>query len=213
MTRWERDGEFLPGWYEDVSATDLDRERHWQRWAPEIGVPRRLVGASLLAEPRSDALARVDAYMKGPDFRAGRCLILAGPTGVGKSFAAVAALRELCRPSGHFYAGRLLFCHVPKLCDALFDFNKRQNTLDKAKRTRFVVLDDLGAEYVKEGGLSDASLEAIIWEREAEILPTIITTNLTAEGLKARLSERLIDRLRGDWGCIYECPGPSWRLA
>jgi integrase len=29
------------------------------------------------------------------DFVAGRCLVLAGPAGVGKSFAAVAALREV----------------------------------------------------------------------------------------------------------------------
>jgi DNA replication protein DnaC len=83
--------------------------------------------------------------------------------------------------------------------------------LTRAKTTEFIVLDDFGVEYAKEGGLVDAFLDEIIWTREANCLPTIITTNLSVEALKARLPERLIDRLRGQWGAVYECPGRSLR--
>ena len=103
------------------------------------------------------------------------------------------------------------FSYFPKLCGQLLDPRRRQDALARATTTEFQVFDDLGVEYVKEGGLIEALLDEIIWTRESEILPTIITTNLGAEALKARLPERLIDRLRGDWGRIYECPGPSLR--
>jgi hypothetical protein len=134
---------------------------------------------------------------------------LAGPTGVGKSFAAVATLRKVSNAETPVDSRR--FFYFPELCGRLLDPGRRQNALTRAKTTEFVVFDDFGVEYVKEGGLVDAFLDEIIWTRESMILPTIITTNLDVEALKARLPERLIDRLRGEWGSVFECPGESLR--
>ncbi len=190
--------------FDDPEAAELA----WRSWARQIGVPVRLLGASLHGE-RSAALARVENFVRS-DFPAGRCLILAGPPGVGKTYASVAALRAVSDTTTPIDSR--CFSYFPKLCGQLFDPKRRQDALARATTTAFQVFDDLGVEYLKTGGhFIDALLDEIIWTRESEILPTIITTNLSVEALKARLPERLIDRLRGDWGRIYECPGPSLR--
>lgn len=181
----------------------------WEQFARQVGIPRRLRGATLRAPARATpALERVAAYLVS-DFSAGRCLVLTGPTGVGKSWAAAAAIRATSTVVTPVSWRR--FWHFPALCGALLNPATRGEALEHAKATPFVVLDDFGAEYVKEGGLIDAFLDELVWTREAEEQATIITTNLTTDALKARLPERLIDRLRGDWGRIYECLGESLR--
>ena len=84
--------------------------------------------------------------------------------------------------------------------------------LDRAKRTELAVFDDFGAEYLKDGGLVEAFIDEIIWTREGEILATIISTNLTADQLRERLSDRIVDRLRGSWGRVVSVPGESLRV-
>ena len=91
------------------------RELAWRSWARQIGVPRRLLEASLRGE-RTAALARVEDYVRA-DFDAGRCLLLAGPTGVGKSYAAVAALRaksDTATPVEDRKSTRLNSSHIQK---------------------------------------------------------------------------------------------------
>jgi DNA replication protein DnaC len=108
-------------------------------------------------------------------------------------------------------SGGRRFLHFPALCGALLDSQRRAEALEAAKRTRFIVLDDFGAEYVKEGGLLEVLVDEIICHREAEILPTIITTNLTRDKLKDRLSDRIIDRFHGGWGRVFAVTGASLR--
>lgn len=189
----------------DAQNDELDEalaEARWQRWAPKAGVPKRLLIATLDGGKPTPAIKRIAEFCIKGDLAAGRCLVLTGPTGVGKTFAAVAALRMV---------GQGRFWYFPAVCGALLDPDRRGAMLEAVKATRFVVFDDFGVEYVKEGGLVDAFLDEIIWHREAESLPTIITTNLTTDALKVRLPARLVDRLRGDWGRIFECPGESLR--
>lgn len=190
----------------DLTLEELEaRDAAWRAWAPRHGVPRRLLEASVRGKSTA-ALTRATHYVE-QEFRQGCCLVLTGPTGVGKSYAAVAALRAV---SDSYSTGRR-FDYFPALCGRLLNPETRTAALEAAKVTPFLLLDDFGVEYVKEGGLIDAFLDEIVWAREAEILPTIITTNLTTDGLKQRLPQRLIDRLRGDWGRIFECPGESLR--
>jgi DNA replication protein DnaC len=192
-----------------IAAVDLDamrdelREERW-RWVRErAGVPKRLWDAGLALGDRTPALERVREYVAG-ERQDGCCLVLTGPTGVGKSYAAVAAMHR-------FPIREQRFWYFPALCGALLDPARRNSALENVKAMRFAVLDDFGVEYVKDGGIIETFLDEIIWAREAESLPTIITTNLTTDALKARLSDRLVDRLRGEWGRIFECPGQSLR--
>jgi hypothetical protein len=50
-----------------------------------------------------------------------------------------------------------------------------------------------------------------VWFREGEGLATVITTNLTGEDLRARLSDRVVDRLRGQWASLFAVTGENFR--
>ena len=194
---------------ETVETIETDRlgiEDLWLRVAPRIGVPVRLFGASFAVGQPSIALAAAQRYV-AQDRGAGRCLVLSGNTGVGKSYAAVAALRAA--PAG----GRR-FWYFPALCGAFLDPQRRLEALrETTESPGLVVLDDFGTEYLRSGGLLEALIDEVIWTREANLRPLIITTNLTAEQFKARTSDRIVDRIRGPWGRFVECPGPSLRVA
>jgi len=180
----------------------LKKAIEWKRLAERLAIPVRLRAADLGAAQRTPALDCVRVYLRDGDLAAGRCLLLTGPTGVGKSFAAVAALRAL----GH--GG---FWYFPALCTELLVGENREITRRRAKESPFMIFDDLGVEYAKDGGLIETFLDEIIWHREGNMRATIITTNLTVEQLKGRLSDRIVDRFAGDWGVVAECPGQSLR--
>lgn len=177
---------------------------NWAITASRIGVPIGLRGASL-RDATTAAAKAAQAFIE-QDFTEGRCLVLSGPTGVGKTYAAVAALRAAVS-----LGARVGFAYFPALCNALLDPERRREARLRVQDPGLVVLDDFGAEYLKAGGFLDSLVEEIIWHREGDRLPTILTTNLTATQLKERLSERIVDRLRGAWGRVVELPGESLR--
>lgn len=196
-----------------ATSDDVADEREWQTFAKAVGVPPRLRAASFRAAQPSTAVEAARAYAEGPAL-VGASLVLAGPTGVGKTYAAVAALRAVSRTDTNPEARA--FVYFPSACAALLDGERRPTMLERLTETPFVVVDDFGVEYVKEGGLLDALTDEIIWHREAYGLPTLITTNLTRAQLHERCSDRIVDRLSA-WGKIAECrdknfrsDGPPW---
>jgi DNA replication protein DnaC len=179
-----------------------DSRSRWALFLKRSGVPERLHGAVLEIATRTVAAVAVMTYIDGGGIARGECLVLAGPTGVGKTFAAAGAII-------HGWSGRLWYFGA--LAGALLDPKRREEALAGCKDDALLVLDDLGTEYVKDGGLVQSFLDEIIWHREGNALPTIITTNLPAETLAERLGDRIADRLRGPWGRIVECTGSSLR--
>ncbi len=164
----------------------------WPTESARIGVPKRYQEASLSDRP-TQCLTYVDEYMK-QSFTQGKALLLAGKTGAGKTHAAVAALRSY---SGHSKR----FVYFPMWISALGDFKTKAEALRQCLEVRFLVFDDFCTEFQRGNANLDASLESVIWHREANMLPTIFTTNHTAESLRACLLDRALDRLGGQW-CI-----------
>ena len=80
-------------------------------------------------------------------------------------------------------------------CDLIADRIKQDESFkyDIAFHKGLLVLDDLGTEALVYG---QESLPFILYRRYERNLPTIITTNLTREGIQARYGERIADRLR-----------------
>ena len=182
------------------------RER-WARWLEGSGIPQRLRAAALNSPRQTAALWAVINFARYPEMRGsayerGECLVLGGPTGVGKTYAAAGLMI-------HAWSGRLWYFGA--LAGALLDPARRVEALSSCKADSLLVLDDLGTEYVKDGGLVQSFLDEIIWHREGNCLPTVITTNLPGDDLAKRIGDRIADRLRGPWGRIVECPGESLR--
>lgn len=197
--------DLLEGMTEDEQTRIQRHSRNvaWHAHAERIGVPP---GLSIVGDADDIPTSAMDAaslYMT-ERFSLGGCLVFAGPTGTGKSYAAVSVLRKAGRVESRFW-------YFPALCGLWLDPERRRESLEYAKDVYLAVFDDFGVEYVKEGGLVDAFLDELIWYREAHTLPTIITTNLTSDQLRNRMPPRLVDRLRGKWGRIVACNGESLR--
>jgi len=201
----------------------------WGQHYTEIGVPMIYRGAHL--EGDRSGVVRMRDFMG----TWGKCLLLLGDPGVGKTFAAAAALRHdfyyrlrviepgqtFTGPDNRKYRSSRLrleapakefhrFVYLQKLLNQYFDPARRPEAL-KTLTTPFLVLDDLGVEYLKDGGMAESFLDELFYEREANRLTTIITTNLNAQQLTDRYSPRIIDRLRGGWGSAFVIDGPSLR--
>lgn len=183
------------------------------------GVPARFSAASFDGFDRRTpsigaALDAAQQYIAAfPDnAKAGRCLILAGPAGTGKTHLACAAIRSLCDQ------GRR--AQYVKLGDAirrLRDTWRRDGdetelqVLREYRHADLLVLDEVGVQYGTEGEKVHAF--DIIDGRYADMRPTIICTNCKAEELVAYLGERAVDRLLENGGRLLRFEGTSNRVS
>jgi hypothetical protein len=177
-----------------------------RHWFAALDPPAKQTGAIV-------AVRSFVAEAQRPDGR--RALVLAGPTGVGKTFAAVAGIKLLGREYLHYdprRAGRYFaFFHVPELQRRLLDFDEVDDALEEACAPVPIVLDDFDDGFIRVDGRAQPLLEEILWRREAENAVTLVTTNLTRKQLLEIVSDRLADRLEGGWARVVELPGASLR--
>jgi len=116
-----------------------------------------------------------------------RCALLTGGTGSGKTYACIAYIGSVSTPDSCLFTTTYNF----------FDQLSRKNYpfLDRCEAVRYLLVDDLGAEPVGFKG-SDfyTAFEHVFSERHTRDVTTLITSNLSADGLKTVLSERFFSR-------------------
>lgn len=159
-----------------LSAGLLDPEAVEAALASPVRCPR------VEAHSGSCAAAQgIEAWLDpgSPTGRA-RTLLLLGPTGRGKSYAATWALAE---QQGSWLAATE--CRV----DGWDDLRP------KAATSRLLVLDDLGREPT---GWAARELADVLELRHNRGLRTVVTSNLTADRLAERYGERLASRWADD---------------
>jgi DNA replication protein DnaC len=130
-------------------------------------------------------------------------IILSGSVGSGKTHLAIAYLREflISQQSGHF-----LITYIAEMIDKIF---KDDNNLENVQQCNLLMLDDLGAESVKEWGLE--KIFDVINYRYMELLPLIITTNLNAKELSAKIGQRSFSRII-EMCQPFEVKGEDYRI-
>ena len=120
-------------------------------------------------------------------------LLLRGPTGTGKTHVSLAIASTVAQ-NGF----QVLYQPAQKLF-GLFEkehFGKQSgNTEELALHCDLLVLDDLGTEF--ETSFCTAALYNMINTRMLDGLPTIISTNLTQEGLQQRYGDQVVSRITG----------------
>jgi len=115
-------------------------------------------------------------------------LALSGGPGCGKTVAAAfAAMRALASGKRAEWVKCTQASREPIFGDEAMARERRWRTAG------LLVLDDVGAEFASDAWVATlASVLDARWDAEA---PTVITTNLDADGLRLRLGGRTVDRL------------------
>ena len=186
----------------DVPREQADAEARrrvaWERW--DRAIPRRFRGARLdhLPAPLAEQLAAWAKLDERPN------LVLTGPVGTGKTYAACAAVRPLVGAGA-----TLAFWPVVRLLDQLRPGHD-PDPYDEAAGADLLVLDDLGAERATEW--TAERLYALVNDRWLDERPTLATTNLPPPALATAIGERLASRLLGG-ATIARLAGPDQRMS
>ena len=190
---------------------------HWQA----SGIPSRYRSFRFETSPLKEIAKRLDwteyddDHEPKEDYR--RSWLLWGGYGTGKTGLAVAYARTVVE-----VGKSIIFRSMPDLLSELRStYNRRRDDevsemdlLDQYRTASLLVLDDLGAEQVKDTGWLEDRLYQIIGHRHAEELQTIFTSNLAPQQLAERIGERNMWRIVemcGQEGIIH-VEGPNLRL-
>ena len=172
------------------------------------GIPKRYASMSFdwlrehgtFPTENKEAYAIVKAYADNLKYNLdfGKGLILRGPAGTGKTSIAVSVLK---RAIDMGKGGMMI--SMPNLLDNMLTLSKGDNVafMDYERKLRnipLLLLDDFGAEYSKSEWVS-AKVESIIIDRYNRMKPVVLTTNYSDSWTKDHYSQRIYDRLRGEY--------------
>jgi DNA replication protein DnaC len=127
-----------------------------------------------------------------PGIATGPSLLIAGPTGTGKTHQAYGAIRALLR------AGVRLRWEATTVAD-LYAAQRPQQGSDpeqqlwRLARSPLLLLDDLGA--AKQSPWTEELTYRLVNHRYNQLLPTLITTNLPVAELRDAVGDRVASRL------------------
>ncbi|MEZ7004909.1 ATP-binding protein [Streptomyces sp. AD55] len=128
----------------------------------------------------------------GPGIAEGPSLLIAGPTGTGKTHQAYGAVRALLS------RGVRLRWEATTTADLYARLRPRaghdaERDLQSLARSPLLLLDDLGAAKTSEW--TEELTYRLINHRYEHLLPTLITTNLPTAELRTTLGDRVASRL------------------
>lgn len=207
----------------DARQRQARRERIQERKGDLIescGIPYRFweytVAGSPLAQTHN---ALIKALEEGTEEDS---WLLWGKHGIGKSgLAAAYAKSWLSLDDDDAFPSSVLFRAVPDLFTELrASYNPRRDAdpteselLAKYADVQLLVLDDIGAEHIKDTGWLEDRLYQIIGRRHSEMRPVFITSNLSPAELGKRIGERIMWRIVEMCGedHIIEVKGPNLR--
>lgn len=148
------------------------------------------------------ALNTCTEYVKDFSKDSGEGLIMAGPSGSGKSHLAVAIVKAIAETGKS-----AIFQSVPELLAKLrmtYDKNnegeKEDEILEQLAQCDLLVLDDIGAE--KQSAWTEERLYLLIDRRYRDKRATIVTTNLNYNEIEKLLGTRAMDRLLETCGIV-----------
>lgn len=178
------------------------------RMAQKLGsalIPKRFAGKTFdgyIAKTPEQRKALNTCMRYAAEFKqiaaAGRCLLLLGKPGTGKTHLSVAIANEIMAKSNASAVYRTIGS-VLQAIRATYDRTSEQSEsqiLLSLISPSLLVLDEIGVSKEKPSDFELTTLFAIINGRYEEQRPTVIVSNLDATALPHAMGERCADRLR-----------------
>lgn len=173
---------------QDDQRMAANRKTILERW----GVPSRLIKAIQELKPNG-YITETDRWKATEQW----CLIMNGSAGTGKSTAAAWWLyQEATRIAEN---GKAPYSYKQawfRANDLMLVGNYNKELLETLWSSPWLVLDDLGNEFMDSKGNFSALLYGIVDHRYGNERKTIITTNMTKQELSDKYDRRVYDRLR-----------------
>jgi len=172
-------------------------------------IPTRFTNYQLEKGPLVDKYAGLIARMDKP-----ASWFFHGLTGVGKTGLAVGYARHCVE---NLSAVSVIFVTAPQLFSHLRSTYNTEDSEDAVLRgyieTDLLILDDIGAEQVKNNGWVEDRLYQIIGQRHDEIRPTVFTSNLALVEVGDKIGDRIAWRIQEMCGPenIMAITGPNLR--
>lgn len=170
-------------------------------------IPKRFVGRNFdgytaTTEQEVSALKKCRDYAEDFDdhLRHGRCLLLMGKPGTGKTHLACSIANYLIkerRKSVIYRTVSGILQYIKGSYDSYATYSEAQ-AFDVLQSPDLLIIDEVGATKPTEFEI--ATLFQIINARYEECLPTIVISNLMPKELAPVLGERSVDRLREGGG-------------
>jgi len=165
------------------ASVRISRDEKWEDRVPPIHKPEKL------ANMRKELQVIGNEWI-ADGFSKKKNLVLAGPTGTGKTALSYAIGREL-----YIRGHKVKMWNILELFDDMRQQDQARAILESVKTCDVLCLDDLGSERTTEW--VEERLFIIVDYRWQWQLPTIVTTNLIEEEYTDNISERVISRLFG----------------
>ncbi|MDZ5601716.1 ATP-binding protein [Pseudomonas sp. RP23018S] len=200
----------------DREAKRLAEESRQKReqMARKLGsalIPKRFIDRTLQTyrvenEGQRRALAYCTRYVAAFEEieRTGRCLMLLGKVGTGKTHLGAGMANELMRTTSATAVYRTVGSILQSI-RATYDRDNEQSEADILSsliEPSLLVLDEVGASKEHPSDFELTTLFSIINGRYEQMRPTVVISNLDTQQLRHAMGERSYDRLREGGGVV-----------
>lgn len=200
---------------EQEQAEKEHQERHkaWQKRMGEAGIPERFRSRTLASYRATNAgqkcaLAFASEYAEqfARVCETGRSAIFCGMPGTGKTHLAIGISLHIMA-SGKSAAFTTVQRMILRVKDSWRKNSEESESdvLNMLVYPSLLIIDEIGVQFGSE--FEKNFMFLLLNERYEKRRPTILLSNLTADGVKTFLGERIYDRLKEDGG---QCVSFDW---